>query len=59
MIYNELAQLYNQGTLVNNVGGLSYGDQYEWFIADFGLAEPNGRPPEKLFEIDLGLPEEE
>jgi len=59
MQYNELAQLYNQGIPVKNVGGLSYGDQYEWFIADFGLAEPNGRPPERLFKIDLGLPEEE
>jgi hypothetical protein len=59
MQYNELAQLYNRGILVKDVGGLSYGDLYEWFIADFELIPPNGQPPKKLFKIDLGLPQEE
>lgn len=56
---NELVALYNQGVPVNSVGGTEYGFIYGWLIKDFGLPEPNGKPPKVKLKIDLGLPEEE
>ena len=55
---NELANLYNQGVPIKDVGGIEYNFYYEWLIEDFGFKEPNGKPPKEFLKIDLGLPEE-
>lgn len=47
-----LEELYNNGVKLINIKDNTQRLYYSWFIKDWGLDTPTGKPPEKFFELE-------
>ena len=55
LMLHSFEKWYNEGVLPKTINEAIDATYYEWFIKDWDLAEPTGRPPAKAIDIERSI----